>query len=114
MGEIKRGDVYWINLDPTNGSEIKKTRPCVVVSNDIGNRFSPLITVVPITTQRLGKTYPHEVQLDTFGKLKTSKIKANQIRTVDRKPIGRKILALPRPLMEMVDFALATHLDLVE
>jgi len=92
--KIKRGEVFWINLDPTLGAEIKKTRPYVVVSNDIANKFSPLVTVVPITTQKLEKLYPHEVLLSSSEKLKIRKVKVHQIRTIDKRRIGKRILAL--------------------
>ena len=48
---MKRGEIYWTNLDPTQGHEIKKTRPCIVVSNDVGNEFSETVTVVPLTSK---------------------------------------------------------------
>jgi mRNA interferase MazF len=112
VSEIKRGDVFWVSLNPAIGSEIKKTRPCVIVSNDVANRFSPLVTVVPITTQKLSKIYPHEVSLNTVENLKNSKVKAHQIRTIDKKRIGKKITSLPQAIMSKVDWALANHLDL--
>ena len=114
MVEVKRGEVFWINLDPTIGSEIRKTRPCVVVSNDLANKFSPLITIVPVTTQRLEDIYLHEVMLTSIGKLKNSKVKVHQIRTIDKRRVGRKILTLPQTTMQKIDWALANHLDLVE
>ncbi|MBI5591866.1 MAG: type II toxin-antitoxin system PemK/MazF family toxin [Deltaproteobacteria bacterium] len=49
MSYPKRGDVYWANLDPTMGAEIKKTRPCVIISPDAANRSGPLVIVAPIT-----------------------------------------------------------------
>jgi mRNA interferase MazF len=114
MLKVKRGDIFWINLDPTLGSEIKKTRPCVIVSNDVANQFSSLITILPITTQKLSRVFPHEVMLEDIGSLKNSKVKANQIRTVDKMRLGKKISALPTPTMNKINFALASHLDLTE
>jgi len=59
---VKRGEIYWTNLDPTQGHEIKKTRPCIVVSNDVGNEFSETVTVVPLTSKTNNKkVYPFEV-----------------------------------------------------
>jgi mRNA interferase MazF len=60
---IKRGEIYWVKLDPTFGKEINKTRPCVVISNDRQNEYSPLIIVVPITSD-LEKIYPFEVVIE--------------------------------------------------
>lgn len=112
MSEIRRGDIFWINLDPTLGSEIKKTRPCVVISNDISNKFSTLVTIIPVTTQKSDKIFPHEVLLSSVENLKNSKVKANQIRTVDKRRIGKKISSLSSLLMKRIDRALLIHLDL--
>jgi mRNA interferase MazF len=112
--EIKRGEVYWVRLDPTIGNEIRKTRPCVIVSNDLANRFSPLVTVVPITMQKLDRIYPHEVSLSSLDELKNSKVKTHQIRTIDKRRIKKKLLTLPRSIIEKINWALANHLDLIE
>ena len=61
--EIKRGEVWMINLDPTLGHEIKKTRPGIIVQNDIGNTYSPLTIIAPLTSQKTEKIYPFEVFL---------------------------------------------------
>jgi len=60
FSQTRRGEIYWVKLDPTFGKEINKTRPCVVISNDRQNEYSPLIIVVPITSD-LEKVYPFEV-----------------------------------------------------
>lgn len=57
---IKRGKIYLANLDPTIGGEIKKTRPVLIVSNDINNRYNLVVTVLPITSS-IDKIYPFEV-----------------------------------------------------
>ncbi len=53
--EIRRGDLYYAELDPIVGSEQAGTRPVLVVSNDVGNQYSPVIVIVPITSRRIGK-----------------------------------------------------------
>ena len=115
MDLIKRGTIYWVQLDPTLGSEIKKTRPALVVSNDQNNQVSPLITVVPITssTKIFG---PIEVKLQNGdgGLKKPGKLKANQVRTIDKQrlvdgPLGLK---LNDSIMDQVDRALKIHLEL--
>ena len=58
-----RGDLYWVNLDPTIGSEIKKTRPCVVISPDAANQAGPLVIVAPISKAEEKKVFFHEVPL---------------------------------------------------
>ena len=60
--EIKRGEVYWVNLDPTIGSEIQKTRPAVIVSNNIQNKVSSRVVVIPITS-KADKLFPFEAKI---------------------------------------------------
>lgn len=78
---IKRGDIYKVVLDPTVGKEIKKTRRCVVVSNNQQNLYSPLIVVIPITSD-MDKLYSWEVVINSEGK--DRKILTDQIRSVDK------------------------------
>jgi mRNA interferase MazF len=82
---IKRGEVFLVNFDPTLGAEAKKTRPAVVVSNDINNAHSPIISISPISS-KITRTYSFEVEIPPgAGGLKTqSKIMANQTRAVDK------------------------------
>jgi mRNA interferase MazF len=92
---IRRGEIHVAALDPVLGREIAKTRPVVVVSNDKNNRFSGTVTVLPITSRNLEKTYPFEVFLpEGIGNLpKDSKVKADQIRTIDK---GRLVARVGR------------------
>lgn len=110
---IKRGEVYWVNLDPTIGSEIKKTRPAVVVSNDMNNLHAQTVTVLPLTTA-IGKVYPFEVLLHPgdYGNKAPAKAKANQIRTVDKRRLGRLEGILLESVLAEVGQALRLHLDL--
>lgn len=80
MGGIKQYEVYWVNLDPTVGSEIKKVRPCVVVSPDEMNNYLNTITIAPLTTK--SKAYPTRVKTQVAGK--TGWIVLDQLRTIDR------------------------------
>ena len=109
---MKRGEVYWGNFDPTVGHEIKKTRPCLVISNDISNQFSELVTVLPLTTQKLNKVYPHEVLVTGNLKLKNTKIKINQIRSFDKARIGNFITKIQASTMREVDESMRLHLGL--
>jgi mRNA interferase MazF len=79
---IKRGDIYRVVLDPTVGREIKKTRRCVVISNNQQNLYSPLLIIIP-TTSDMDKLYSWEVVIHSEGK--NRKILTDQIRSVDRK-----------------------------
>lgn len=88
MELIKRGDVYWVNLNPIEGSEIGKTRPAIVISNDINNELADTVTILPVTSS-VEKIYHFEVFIPRGMTtiLDDSKAKANQIRTVDKKRI---------------------------
>lgn len=112
---IQRGEVYWVNMDPTVGAEIKKSRPALVVSNNMNNEHSPLITILPITSNTK-KPYPFEVIVDkgTGGLKQSSLIKANQIRTIDKKRINSPPLGsvMSSHIMNQVDQALKIHLAL--
>lgn len=84
---IKRFDVYLINLDPTIGSEIRKTRPCLIISPDEMNRFIRTVIVAPMTTK--GIAYPTRVACK-FQK-KQGQIVLDQIRTVDKARLVRRL-----------------------
>lgn len=60
----RRGEIYWVNLDPTVGSEIAKTRPALIISNDIGNQYADRVIVAPISSGSVKKVYPFEVRLN--------------------------------------------------
>lgn len=77
----KRGEIYWVNLDPAFGSESKKMRPGLIVSNDIGNEVSDLVMVAPITS-KVKNVYPFEVKTTLKGK--PAKIMLNQCRALDK------------------------------
>ena len=80
-------DVFLVNLDPTVGSEIQKTRPCLVISPDEMNRSVRTVIIAPMTSQ--GKTYPTRVAC-TFGG-KTGWVVLDQLRTVDKQRLVRKL-----------------------
>lgn len=84
---IRRFDVYLINLDPTTGSEIRKVRPCVVVSPDEMNRYVRTVIVAPMTTK--GQAYPTRVQCRFLGK--EAQIVVDQIRTVDKVRLVKRL-----------------------
>ena len=111
---IKRGEIYLAALDPTLGREISKTRPVVVVSNDKNNAFSGTVTVLPISSQNVDKIYPFETLLPkgTGNLPKNSKVKADQIRTIDRVRIVKHIGALGSTEMKDIEKTIRLHLDL--
>lgn len=83
MGKINQFDVYWVNLDPTKGSEISKKRPCVVVSPNELNDYLRTVIVIPVTSTIKG--YPFRVRCYISGI--NGEIAADQIRTVDKSRI---------------------------
>jgi mRNA interferase MazF len=95
---VKRFDVYLVNLDPTIGSEIRKIRPCVVVSPDEMNRSIATVIVAPMTTQR--RSYPTRVRC-RFQR-KVGEVVLDQIRTVDRSRLVRRLGRLDRSTAEQV------------
>lgn len=111
-----RGSVIRIALDPTIGTEIKKTRACVVVSNDLANEFSPQLTVVPITSYHPRKAAIPvcvDVPSGEGGLTKRSIINCSQIRTVDKTRMrGGALGVLSRTTMDKVSTALKIHLAL--
>ena len=108
------GDVYQAALDPAVGSEIGKSRPVLVVSNDVGNEHSGTVTVLPITSQAAGGTYAFEVRVPggTGGLTADSRIKANQIRTLDKSRLVSFRGSLPAEYLPLVERALKVHLNM--
>ena len=84
---VKRFDVYLINLDPTIGNKIQKTRPCLVISPDEMNRFIKTVIVAPMTTK--GTSYPARVACKFQGK--QGQIVLDQIRTIDKMRLVRRL-----------------------
>jgi len=111
---IERGWVYLAVLDPTVGNEISKTRPVIVISNDQNNQFSTTITVLPVTSARLDKIYPFEVFLPTgeANLPKNSKVKTDQVRTLDRSRFLKTIGELSKARITEIEEALRIHLAL--
>jgi len=108
------GDIYEVNLDPVIGAETGKRRPALVVSNDINNEFSQTVTVLPISSQPAKKQYPFEVLVlkDAAGLTTDSRIKANQVRTVDQRRLASFRGSLPSEYLPRVEKALKIHLSM--
>ena len=84
---VKRFDVFLVNLDPTVGSEIQKTRPCVIISPNEMNRYIATVIIAPMT--KTGKQYPTRVACQFQGK--NGQIVLDQIRTVDKNRLVKKL-----------------------
>ena len=112
MTAPRRGDIYWVNLDPVAGSEIAKTRPALIISNDIGNQYADRVIVAPISSGGVGKVYPFEVRLNASegGLTKESKVLLDQIRTLDKSRLGGRIGGLAPERMEEVNRAIRLSL----
>ncbi len=111
---MKRGEVYYADLNPTVGAEINKRRPVLIVSNDANNRAASTVTVLPITSN-VARVYPFEVALsrDESGLPKDSKVQAQQVRTIAKQRItGRAVGRLNDAKMRAVEAALRLHLAL--
>ncbi|MFQ6044144.1 MAG: type II toxin-antitoxin system PemK/MazF family toxin, partial [Candidatus Poribacteria bacterium] len=109
MIDVRRGDVVDINLEPVRGHEIGKTRPAVVVQNDIGNQYSPLIIVVPIRgAEHIKRLYPVIVliQKGEGGLDKNSVAQCDQIKSLDKTRIVKNRGRLSADIMREIDIAL--------
>ena len=99
----KRFEVYLVNLDPTQGKEIKKTRPCLIISPDEMNRFIATVIVAPMTTK--GRDYPTRIACEFQGK--QGQIVLDQIRTVDKSRLLQKLGEIDREIQTDVLAVLA-------
>jgi mRNA interferase MazF len=113
MSFPKKGEVYFVSLEPTIGAEIGKSRPALVISNDTNNEFADTVTVLPIAFG-ITKIYPFEVLLTkrNSGLLEDSKIKCNQIRTIDKRRLIRRIGQLDAAPLKEVEKAILIHLGI--
>lgn len=112
----KRGEIYLVNFDPTVGSEVKKTRPALVLQNNVANRYSPVVIVAALSSHVAQKIYPTEVLIEhpEGGINNRSAILLNQIRTIDKQRLVKKLGMLNSNTMDCVNRALQISLGLVE
>ena len=94
---MKRGEVWLVNLDPTIGAEIQKTRPAVIVSPDELNRQLRTVVVVPLTT---GRSFPFRIPTKVQGKAGVAAI--DQIRTLDKRRLAKKLSTLRKATAEKI------------
>jgi mRNA interferase MazF len=105
----RRGDVFWVNLDPVIGTEIRKTRPAVVVSNDSCNRYGARVVVSPITSN-IDSRYPGEAMIEVKGR--QGRALGDQIRSIDKRRLKARVSSLTADEMARIDEALAITLGL--
>ncbi len=115
---MRRGDICVIDLDPARGTEARKTRPAVIVSNDGANTTATrlgrgVVTVVPLTSN-VERIYPFQVLLpaNDTGLATDSKAQAEQVRSVDVERVQRRVGSVPPDLMSQLDDAVRLHLAL--
>lgn len=105
----KRGDVYWVSLDPALGSEIQKTRPAVIVSNNSCNAYGSRVVVLPLTSH-VESLYPGEALVTVKGK--QSRALGDQIRSLDKSRLRARIETLNQDELAAVDEAVRITLGL--
>jgi len=106
---ILKGDIVYVNLEPIIGSETGKIRPCLVIQNNINNEYSPTTIIIIITGRnRLKKKYPTHVWIDKGegGLTKDSVIQCEQIRTIDKRRITRKLGSVNNNCLQKVEEAI--------
>jgi mRNA interferase MazF len=112
----RRGEIYLVAFDPTIGHEIQKTRPAVIIQNDVSNEHSPITIVAAISSQFGTSPRPREVPLAVGGKTGLtvpSAVILNQIRSIDRVRLQRRLGAVDAATMRRVDDAIKISLGLV-
>jgi mRNA interferase MazF len=111
-----RGEIYLVNFDPTIGAEISKTRPALIVQNNIANQRSPIIIIAAITSKFDNRLYPTEVLIEPpEGGLKTtSVILLNQVRSIDRQRLSKRIGAISSEKLNEVDRAIQISFGLID
>lgn len=115
IDDIRRGDVLWVNCDPSGGAEPKKVRTCVVVSNDIANRYGATITVVPTqkyTADRGQREYMVDLRSPRSTLRDARVANASMIMTYDRRRVASRAARISKDAIDALDRALALHLGL--
>lgn len=106
---MKRGEVWWVEFDPSIGSEIRKTRPAIILSNDAANRNLARVVVIPMSSN-VARLYPGEALVTVVGT--QSKAMADQIMAADKVRLKSRVGVVSREEMERVEEAIKVHLGL--
>lgn len=106
---MNRGDVWWVNFEPSIGGEIRKKRPAIIVSNNAANKFLNRVQIIPITSNT-DRLFPSEAYVTVAGK--KGKAMADQLATVSKQRLTKRIGSISDDEMNMVVEAIKTQLDL--
>ena len=106
---MKRGEVWWVTFDPSVGSEIQKTRPAIIVSNDAANRNLKRVVVIPLTTNT-SRVFPGEARVTVAGEF--CKAMSDQLMAADNLRLKEKLATLSKSDMLEVEQAICVHLGL--
>ncbi|GAB4228263.1 MAG: type II toxin-antitoxin system toxin endoribonuclease MazF9 [Deltaproteobacteria bacterium] len=106
---MNRGDVWWVNFEPSIGGEIRKKRPAIIISNNAANKYLNRVQVIPITSNT-DRLFPSEAYVTVSGK--KGKAMADQLATVSKQRLSKRIGSITEDEMNMVAEAIKTQLDL--
>lgn len=106
---MNRGEVWWVQFDPSIGSEIRKRRPGIILSNSVANQHLNRVVVVPITSN-VDRVYPSEALISVTGK--AAKAMADQIMAADKSRLDGRMATLSREDLAAVEQAVKLHLGM--